>query len=277
MKKFLVVFVVFVFIPFLNVYGQMAVIDSMANEILNRTGLAQAVYYAQMVEDNITSIDNLVKTVENGKKQIEMAAKNLKTITDVKSWDDFMSWYNRQLYLERMTMETWDNMNVTIGKKDYHISDIAGMQDGLNETYVEYWNNEFTEEQIKEMWLNMGLTPANYAYVAPFRAKAKDLMKEGLTAVDIQNDWYKRNMEKNNERQRKLAEDKNKPEEKQLGSKELMMMILETLLETNKTTNDMAMNQAKDREERAVNAALENAPDNTVKPGAYISDGFEKF
>jgi len=275
MKRFLSIFFVFIFIPFFNAWGQMATFDSALNALIAATGIDQMIYYGQQLADNIQQIAQFQIMIENFTTQAQRAVQNLASAKDIKSWDDFMGWYNRQLYLERKTAETFDNMNVTIGKKQYRLTDIEGMAYGFNDTYVNYWNKEFTEEQQREMWLGLGLTPANYAYVQPFRAKARELTKEGLTAVSIQNEWYMRNMQKNNERQKKLAEDQLKSTENKMGSKEITMMILESLLETNKVMNDIAMEQAKQRELKAVEDSLNNPPDKKPPISNWERNGFE--
>ena len=275
MKKILFVLVVLIFIPFLNVHSQATVLTPVLDSIMTGMGISQAIHYAQMVADNVQQIAQFEMMIENFTTQAERVVQNLASAKDIKSWDDFMGWYNRQLYLERKTAETFDNMNVTIGKKQYRLTDIEGMAYGFNDTYVNYWNKEFTEEQQREMWLGLGLTPANYAYVQPFRAKARELTKEGLTAVSIQNEWYMRNMQKNNERQKKLAEDQLKSTENKMGSKEITMMILESLLETNKVMNDIAMEQAKQRELKAVEDSLNNPPDKKPPISNWERNGFE--
>jgi len=277
MKKFLVVFGVLIFLPCFNIFAQLLVADAAVSALLNHLGAEQVIYYAQQLVDNVTQIENLIQTVENGKKQIEMAAKNLATAKDIRSWDDFTSWYNRQLYLENMTLQTWNDMNVTIGKKQYHITDTYGMANGFNDTYVEYWNKEFTEEQRKAMWLELGLSPSSYAYVQPFRAKADQLVKEGLTAVDISNQEYISTMQRLAEQQDKLAKDKLKPEENQMGDKELQQMNAETLLGISKGLQNLNMEVVKIREKFALDDALDNAPIDSKQPADWISDGFEKL
>jgi prefoldin subunit 5 len=122
MKKFLLVFLVLVFIPYFNVYGQpMIVADIGVNTLLAESGVAQAIHYAQMIADNITMIENTITMVENFKEQTERTVQNLASIKDIGSWDDFMDFYNRQLYLERQTAEAWDKINIKIGQKEYHI------------------------------------------------------------------------------------------------------------------------------------------------------------
>jgi len=269
---------VFMFFPCFNAHGQVAfVMDVALNSLMQSSHVEQAIHYAQMVNDNIQQIEQFRQMIVNTGNQIDMAMQNLKSVTDIKSWDDFMDWYNRQLYLERQAMETWDNMSVKIGKKDYKLNDVYGMAEGFKDTHIDYWNKEFTEEQRREMWLGLGLTPANYAYVQPFRAKANEITKRNLTRVQIENGTYMQNMQKNRERQEKLAKDHLNSPENQMGSKELLMMTLESLMETNKVANDIAMNMAMDMEQRAVNEALLKSIIDKPPLANWRTDGFEPF
>jgi len=260
MKKFLLVLLVFIFLPHLSLHGQMAVADAALNTLMTGLGISQIIYYAQMVEDNITQITNTITQIEHMEEAAKRSVQNLASIKDIGSWDDFMDFYNRQLYLERQAAQAWDNTTVTIGKKKYHLTDIENIAYGTKDSYVDYWAKEFTPEQEREMWMTMGLTPANYAYVTPFRERAKELTREDFMAAKMQNEWYVRQMERNKAIRDKLAADQHKDTNDKLGAKEVTMMILETLLDTNKVMNDMAMNQAREAEKKANEEMLNKAP-----------------
>jgi len=180
MKKFLILLVV-IFIPCMMIHGQapMLVIDTTLNALMTALGIDQVIAFGQMLADNITQISNTVQLIETTKNNFELAMKNWETAVDIRNWDDFMDWYNRQLYLERKANEAYDNINVTIGKKKYHISQIE--PSAFDETYLQYWENEFTEEQRREMWMGLGLTPANYAYVQPYRKRASEITSTRLS------------------------------------------------------------------------------------------------
>ena len=273
MKKFLLVFLIF--IPCFNAWGQAPTFDSALNALMAATGINQMIYYGQQLADNITQIKNTATQIKHLEESAKRQIQNLQSIKDIGSWDDFMDFYNRQLYLERQTGQIWDNTTVTIGKKQYHITDIEGINYGTKDAYVDYWAKEFTPEQEREMWLTMGLTPANYAYVTPYREKAKELTKEGFTAVKMQNEWYVRQMERNKAIRDKLAADQHKDTDDKLGEKEINMMILESLLDTNKVMNDMAMAQAKEAERNAIKDKLADAPNDKPTIADWNKYAFE--
>jgi len=258
MRKFLIM-LVFVFSSMQISHSQTIIGDSIIASLLELTHFDQVIYYGQMLQDNITQIDNTVKQIEYAKNQAELAIKNISS-ADIKSWDDFTDWYNRQLYLERSTIEAFNNINVTIGKKQYNIKQIEEMPYAFKDSYVEYWNNEFTDQQRKEMWLGLGLTPANYAFVMPFREKVRNQIKADLFASDLRNLEYQVQMQKNKIRMDQLAADKDKEDKDKLGSKEVQMMTLETTIDTNKVINDMYTDQVNERQKKAAKDMLDMAP-----------------
>ena len=279
MKKIIVLFFVVLLLPCFTVQSQMAVIDAALNSLMTISGIDQIIHYAQMVADNITQIQHMVQMVQNGRDQIERAMKNLSSAKDISSWSDFTSWYNRQLYLERRTMETFQNMNVSIGDKSYHLTDIEGIVSGYKDQTKEYWDNEFTEEQRRAMWINLGLTPSNYAFVQPFRAKALDIAREGLTQREVQNEYYTRQMERNKERLDRMARDNtlDNDDSDKMTEKELLMYILETLTESNKVTNDLAMQGAAILEKFAVDFYLDQTPVDKLAVSHWPEDGFTRL
>ena len=259
MKRFIgLIFILLLFV--VSVHGQLAVVDATANAILTNSFIEQTIRYAQILADNAHQIMQTYALVQNMVHQTQMAMQNLRTIGDISSWSDFMDFYNRQLYLERRTLETFQHMNVSIGDRNFHLTDIEGIITGTREQTRDFWENEFTEDQRRAMWLELGLTPSNYAFVQPFRAKALEIAREGLAAREIQNDWYWRNMTRNNERLRRLMLDQYLPEDDQLGDKELQMYILESLMESNKVLNDIAMQNAAMLELLAVQHYLSQTP-----------------
>jgi len=260
MKRFFLVLLVFIFLPCFNVYSQTLITAPILEGIVTASGIEQYLYFGQQLLDNVTQIANFVTMIENLGEQCKMAAQNLASARDISSWDDFMEWSNRQLYLEQQAISAFDSMTVTVGNKSYRLTDVYGIADGFTDTYVDYWNREFTEDQRREMWTNLGLTPSNYAYVQSFKAKAEALVKQDLTAPAIQNEWYVRNMQKNEARQKKLAEDQLKDDDDKMGAKEALMMIAESLIETNKVVNDLSMFMANKLEKEAVESALNVAP-----------------
>jgi len=252
-------------------FGQLVTFDAALNSLLAGTWVEQAAYYGQMIANELEQAVHLAQQVEYTVKSYEMAAKNLASIGDIRSWDDFKDWHNRQLYLERKTEEAFSNMNVTIGKKNYSIFDIEGITGGLDDTYVKFWENEFTEDQRREMWVGLGLTPANYAYVQTWQTREQELTRQALAGTAVQNEQYMESMEKTNDILNTLATDVGVGE---LGDKEMQAMQIKLLAQANKTLNDLIMAIALQNEMIAVEKRLEQTPADAPLLSEFPEDGF---
>ena len=237
------------------------VIDYAANAILDATHLNQAVYHAQALKDNVILLGNTLAMVETYGQMLERTWQNLSSLDEVKSYDDFMDWYNRQLYYDRTVKESFNSITVTIGKSNYKLSDLEGWGNGLQDAFTKkFWEEEFTEEQRREMWLGLGLTPANYAYVQPFRQQYADLAKRFLTASDIENEKYMAAMEQNKKYKDKLAGDKLLDPENKMGDKAVQMIIADAAIANNEALHDLIMLMTDMMEMKAAEYYLNQTP-----------------
>ena len=259
MKKIIFLSLIVFLFPLRIAHSQIAVVAAATDTMLSITYIDQIMHYAQQVAEWVETANRFRQQAEHWKFQVERTLQNLKSAQDIKSYKDFMSWYNRQLYLEKQTIDSFKKANISIGNKKVSLYDLEGIIDAVDDKYIDYWDREFTDKQRKEMWVGLGLTPANYAYIKTFEQKERELSREAFFAKDIQNEWYVRNMERNNERQEKLAADKNKPVESQMGEKEITQLLLESSMENNKVLNDIAMMQAQQLEMQAAKYYLEQA------------------
>lgn len=269
MKRFLLLFVVLIFVPCVNSHAQLSVFDPILNTLMELSYADQVIYYAQSLKNGIETAIHLKDQVLKAEQMLEKTAQNMQSIKNVDSWDDFMDWYNRQLYYERMSIETIKGMNVTVGKKNYSLYDLEGIRDGINETYVEYWDKEFTEEQRKEMWLGLGLSPSNYAYVQPYRVKGREVARILLTMSEIQNEKNKKTSEANKKDLDDLAADAELPEDKQMGQKSVMQRIWQALIRNTEVQEDIAAMKAKELEMQGIDKALGEPLDNPQQVSSW--------
>jgi len=267
MKKFFLLLVVVSF-SWLKAYGQAALVfDASLNAFMESSHIDQKVHYAQMVKDNVQQIMYLKDQLEQAAKTVQMTAQNLQSLKDVNNWDDFMNWYNRQLYYERMSIETVKGMNVNIGKKNYSIYDLEGMAQGFDDTYVSYWEDEFTEEQRREMWLGLGLTPSNYAYVQPYREKGRQIARELFTLSEIQNEKNNKASEANKKDLDDLKYDSTLPPDEQMGEKEVLQRVLQSSIRNGEVLEDIAAIEAKRAEADGIDRKLKEP----LKQGTVLS------
>ena len=256
MKRFLFLLVGVLF-PCLCAHGQLAVIDATLNGLLIDTKAEQVAYFAQSLADSASQLEHLASQVEHAGKQVQMQMQNLANLRDVENLDGFKEWYNRQLYLEQMTEQSFKGMNVNIGKKNYSMWDLDGIADGLNDTYIQYWNKEFTEEQRREMWIGLGLSPANYAYVQPYRVKAREIAKEMFAMSAIQNHKNEKYAEAIDEISDEMKNDSKKDPKDQMGAKQVMQRILQMLFIQSEMFSDTNSLLAKDLELKGAKEALD--------------------
>jgi hypothetical protein len=244
-------------------HAQMAVTAPLMESLMAITHADQAIYYAQSIASAVENAVNTYNQFQNMLRAEERAIKNLSGVADVKSLDDFMSWYDRQLYLEKEAENRFKNMSVKVGGKKYNIDRIADLPEAMKSEYIDYWDNEFSEAQRREAWLNLGLSPANYAYVQAWEAQEKDLVKTLLVKKNIQNEENKKATERNKGMLDKIAEDKNKPEEEKMGEKELLSMLVELFADSNRVARQQAYDDAEAKEKDIVTEQKNNVPANS--------------
>jgi len=278
MKRFILLLLVILLLPVWNANAQVAVFDAILDGLLTTSNLNQVIYYGKQLADNFKQLEYMGKQAEHMLRTMEMATDNLSRIGDVKSWDDFMEWHNRQLYLERMTEQTFAGMKITIGKKSYSLTDIEGMAHGVKESYVDYWDKEFTEEQRREMWVGLGMTPANYAYVQTWKDRERYLALKFLTSPTVQNNEYMRSMINNHKILERLLKDSSLPMEEKIGEKEIAAMQTEVLVDISRSLNDQNMMLADMLESKAVDKYLEQTPaDTPVISSGWQENGFRRL
>jgi len=269
MKRFIPIVLAVVFLPVTEVHAQW-VVEAPGLEALT------AANWVKQAADMATQIKHFVSMIKNMEKQIENYAQNIGNIENVRGFNDFMGWFNRQPYLERMTEEAFNDMNVTIGKKNYKLYDIEGMAYGLKEKYAGYWDKEFTEEQRKNMWVGLGMSPANYAYVQTWNAREQQIAREFLSARAVHNKEYKEEMERNKEKLDALERDRNKSDNDptKMGEKGVAVINAETNIANNKVLHDIHGALTDIKEKMAVDMYQNKAPSNQLPMSMWDDDVF---
>ena len=153
-------------------HAQMVVAAPILETILVETRAGQVIQHAQMMGEHARSAATIYSQLQTARRMYEMARNNVSRINDVRSWDDFMRWYNRQLALEQMTVRQLDRTGIRIGGQTYGLRQIMEIPRAMGARHAEideFWEGQFTPEQRRQMWLQLGLTPANYAFVSAWR------------------------------------------------------------------------------------------------------------
>jgi hypothetical protein len=215
----------------------------------------------------ITTVKTTYDQLQNAIRMEEMALRNLRNIGEVKSFDDFMDWYNRQLYLERQAESRFKNMNVKIGGQSYAMGEIENIPGDLQSSFKNTWDNGLTDSQRRQMWQNLGLTPANYAYVKTWEAKEKELAISILTKRQTRNDEAMTAALRESEIADKISGDQFKSDEQKMSDKTLLALIAELMMGTNRAIRDMHNDQL----EAAEMDLIHNRQEQTPPPETVVS------
>jgi hypothetical protein len=178
----------------------------------------------------------------------------LSRIGDVRDYDSYMNWFNRQLYLERQAENKFNAIDVKIGTESYKLTQIADMPKAVKEGYFdkEIWENSLSERERKEIWTKTGLTPENYTYIKVWQAREEELGEEIMTKLEIINEESNARAEARAAMTEKINADAGLPEKEKMGDKEMQIMQLQTQMETNEILSDI-------QHDNAVKAELEYA------------------
>jgi hypothetical protein len=213
----------------------------------------------------VENASNTYNQFQNLLRMEQRALSNLRNVADVRSWDDLMDWYNRQLYLEKQAEERFLNMGVKIGSETYRLSDIedipGAVASGATE-FLDTWNNGLSERQRRDMWLNLGLAPANYAYVQTWKAREQEIARNIMTKRAVINEENMAAMESNNQILARLEEDQSLPDDQRMGEKEMMGNTLKVMIDTNRAIRQLAYDIAEANEHALAAERLEETPPN---------------
>jgi hypothetical protein len=218
--------------------AQMAVTAPLLEGLFTAAQIENVAKYAMMVENMVETATNSYNQVQNLMRMEERVVKNLKGAKNIRSFDDFKNWYNRGLYLEKQAEDIFNSIGVQIGDKTYSLTDINEIPDALEEAFT--WDTEFSEKQVRDMWLWMGVSPANYAYIKTWREREQAAAKQILAARAIHEEERKAALEEQKEISDALKEDEFKDEDDKMGEKTLLEYSLRVQMDTNREMSNLA-------------------------------------
>ena len=167
--------------------------------------LADAVFYAGQLAEMAMAVKHAYAQLKELKDSAERAVNNLKGVADIQSISDFKNWFNRQLYLERETEYRFNRLGVKIGKTNYKLFDIDKIPDALKYEYYDKFKNDFSEEEKRDMWVSMGLSPGNYAYIKTWQDRNEKIAREIRTHNDVFADEFEEAANRNDNLMNKYA------------------------------------------------------------------------
>ena len=205
MKKFLKVLVVTIFVVFplrVHASGIAAAITTGITNSAIATILAstEAMHIANQVVNIVefattakSTYDSFVKLYDAEKR----ALKNIASFVDIRSVEDFVSWTNRTMYLARQEENIYNQMGVRIGNKTYKMHEIDQIPDAMRNSFRDPYEGDFSEEEKRNMWIKLGLTPGNYNYMKTWEERNNKIAKRILTYSDIFADEMEEAAERN--------------------------------------------------------------------------------
>jgi len=175
-----------------EISGSAAIITAM--EQIHATELVQFLATAKKTfETARDTYKNLEKAIEVERK----AWNNIRSVVDIRSVEDFMSWTNRTMYLARQEEDIYNQMGVRIGNKTYKMHEIDQIPDAMRNSFRDPFEGDFTEEEKRNMWIKLGLTPGNYNYMKTWEERNNKIAKRILTYSDIFADEMEEAAERN--------------------------------------------------------------------------------
>jgi hypothetical protein len=221
--------------------AQMVVVDAALNSLMAATKIEQAANFALMIKQQAESALTAYNQLQALIRQGEAVVQNLKRFKDIRSFDEFMRWHNRQLALEQSAERKFNNIGIKIGDKTVNLKDLKNLPATMRETYVDYWDKEFTEEQKREMWITLGMSPAAYAYQKTWQARLDAAQTKFLGAAEVTNEENMKANEADRAKKEALARE-------DIGANEIAAIQADTLIDMARQQRDAALDEAAWRE-----------------------------
>jgi hypothetical protein len=136
---------------------------------------------------------NLQKLIDAEKRSL----KNIQSIVDIRSVSDFVNWTNRTMYLAREEEYYYNQMGIKIGNNTYKMHEINQIPDAMRNSFRDPYDGDFTEDEKRDMWIRLGLTPGNYNYMKTWEERNDKIAKRILTYSDVFADEFEEAAERN--------------------------------------------------------------------------------
>jgi hypothetical protein len=230
-------------------------------------------YYADSIQQQIQSAVNTANQFQTLIRMEERALQNLKTARDIRNPRDLMQWYDRQLSLERVAEEKFTNLGISVGGKNYLLSDVDGIGEALEDEYGDPFGREFTEQQSMALWQKHGLSPSNYVYVQTWAERDRQAATKIIGKLEALKQKNREDAERTGEIQARLATDGDS-----LGEMEVAQYSLEVGIDTNAVLRDLRYDMA---ERNAWDVARQKEMEKPANPPrlsySYNNEYFDKI
>lgn len=147
------------------------------------------VNYATMIEHAAESGLNAYNQLQTAIRMEKMALENLKSVSNIKSFDDAKKWTNRALDMERAAREAIKQTTVKIGNTAHSVTDIADRLDSPD------WL-EVSDSERAQVYQRLGLSPSNYAYLKTWQQIDRDMLEKSLGMAEAYKEKRKEDAKK---------------------------------------------------------------------------------
>lgn len=189
MRKFLKIIVVLVFLASpVRVHAAgvgSAALAAMIYIQLQATHLMQVLSFALELRESIKTVYNTYNQLQRMIDAERRALNNLRSIADVRSISDFMTWQNRQLFLAREAEWHFDRMNVRVGGNTYSMREIEDIPNALRNSFRDPFERDFSEEDRRNLLLRLGMAPGNYTYLRTWEQRNNEIARRIMTYSNI--------------------------------------------------------------------------------------------
>jgi len=202
MKKVLFLFALFIFI-FFPFKAYASAVGTAITAMIYQQQIVQWLmdmgYQIKQAAEDAMSVYHLYEQVQHWVRNEERYLKNLRSIMDVRSFQDFMGWFNRSMYIARESERIYSDMGVNIGGKKYYLSEIDEIPEAVRNEYIDRnWDNISEEERYK-IWTKLGLAPSNYFYMKTWQNRNEEIKKRLLTSREMHLDEMEDAAARNND------------------------------------------------------------------------------
>ena len=189
MKRIAKIFVLCIFIAFpIRAHAGGVASAGVLSAILTHDIVSQIANFAEYAYSGYQAYQTVLNTYNKFQKMVDAekrAFNNLISIVDTRSLADFMNWGNRQIYLARESEHYYDQMGVKIGDNTYKMSEIDKIPGALMNEFSDPFSNDMTEEQKRDAWIRMGLSPGNYTYLKTWEDRNNKIAQRIMIYSDI--------------------------------------------------------------------------------------------
>jgi hypothetical protein len=244
MKKIIVVllFVIFLVSP-VKIQAASGAISATVSAILANDLFEYArdfIVYGKQLYEAVESTIALKDQVEHWIRNEERYLKNLKSIMDVRSFNDFMGWFNRTLYISQEAERIYNGMGIKIGGKNYGLTDIDEIPDAIRNEYVDRHWDDMTEEERYKAYTSLGLAPSNYFYLKTWQNRTEDIKKRFVAAREMHADELEEAADRNNAILEEYSEE-DRDEDNEIDSNKIAMNSHATQMQIEMVLRDLSL------------------------------------